>query len=44
MNYDAKTGILVSEKLDPKASLAGDFELTVTDQAGNKKTYAQKIQ
>ncbi|WKZ58143.1 MAG: M23 family metallopeptidase [Cyclobacteriaceae bacterium] len=44
MNYDAKTGILVSEKLDPKSSLAGDFELTVTDQAGNKKTYAQKIQ
>jgi hypothetical protein len=44
MNYDAKTGILVSEKLDPKTSLAGDFELTVTDQAGNKKTYSQKIQ
>jgi hypothetical protein len=44
MNYDAKTGILVSEKLDPKSLLAGDLELTVTDQAGNKKTYAQKIQ
>jgi hypothetical protein len=44
MNYDAKTGILVSEKLDPNVPLAGDFELTVTDQAGNKKTYTQKIQ
>ncbi|MBX2966441.1 MAG: M23 family metallopeptidase [Cyclobacteriaceae bacterium] len=44
MNYDAKTGILVSEKADPKASLAGDFKLIVTDQAGNRKTFTQKIQ
>jgi len=43
MNYDAKTGILISERLNQKELLKGDFELTVTDQAGNKKTYTQKI-
>lgn len=43
LNYDAKSNIIVSERLDPKELLRGDFELTVTDQAGNKKTYQQKI-
>ncbi|MBX2945494.1 MAG: M23 family metallopeptidase [Cyclobacteriaceae bacterium] len=43
LNYDAKTGIIVSERLNSKELLKGDFELTVTDQAGNKKTYTQKI-
>jgi hypothetical protein len=43
LNYDAKTGTLHSERLDPKELIRGDFELTVTDQAGNKKTFTQKI-
>lgn len=43
LNYDAKTGIIVSERLNSKELLKGDFELTVTDQAGNKKTFTQKI-
>jgi len=43
MNYDAKTGTLHSERLDTKELIRGDFELTVTDLAGNKKTFTQKI-
>jgi hypothetical protein len=43
LNYDAKTGILHSERLDSKELIRGDFELTVTDQAGNIKTFTQKI-
>jgi hypothetical protein len=44
LNYDAKTGTLMSERLNPKEPLRGDFELIVTDQAGNKKIYTQRIQ
>lgn len=43
LNYDAKNGILHSERMDPNELIQGDFELTVTDQAGNKKVYTQKI-
>ena len=43
MNYDYKTGILFSEKLDKKVPLKGDFQLRVTDWMGNEKIYKQKI-
>jgi hypothetical protein len=43
MNYEHKTGIIFSEKLDKKTPLKGDFELKVTDYAGNEKIYKQKI-
>jgi hypothetical protein len=43
MKYDYKTGILQSERFDKKVLLKGDFELTVTDRAGNEKIYKQKI-
>lgn len=42
MNYDAKADVIMSEKLT-KGLLKGDFVLTVTDNAGNKKIYKQKI-
>jgi len=43
MSYDFKTGILQSEKLDPKQPLKGDFELKVVDRAGNERIFRQKI-
>jgi hypothetical protein len=43
MNYDHKTGILYSERLDKKKPFKGDFQLKVTDYAGNEKIYKQKI-
>lgn len=43
MNYDYKTGIIKSEKLNDKIALKGAFELVVTDNAGNKKTFNYKI-
>jgi hypothetical protein len=43
LNYDAKSNTLVSERLNPTEVLRGDFELVVTDHAGNKKIYTQKI-
>jgi hypothetical protein len=43
MNYDYKTGILQSERLDRSKPLKGDFVLTVTDNAGNVATYQQRI-
>lgn len=44
MSYDFKSGILQSDKLDPKQSLKGDFELKVVDRAGNERIFKQKIQ
>lgn len=44
MNYDYKTGILYSEKIDNKLLFKGDFQLKVTDFMGNEKIYKQKIQ
>jgi len=43
LNYDAKNDIIMSERLLKDELLKGDFELTVTDNAGNKKVYKQKI-
>lgn len=43
MKYDYKTGVVQSEKLNPKKQLKGDFELKVTDRAGNEALYKQKI-
>jgi hypothetical protein len=43
LNFDAKTGTLYSERLRETELLRGDFELIVTDNAGNKKTFTQKI-
>lgn len=43
MKYDYKTGILQSERLDKKKFLKGDFELKVTDRAGNERVYRQRI-
>ncbi|MEJ0057892.1 MAG: M23 family metallopeptidase [Bacteroidota bacterium] len=43
MNYDYKTGILQSDRLDLKQPLKGDFELKVVDRAGNERIFRQKI-
>ena len=43
MKYDYKTGIIQSDRLDKSKPLKGDFELKVRDNAGNEKTYTQKI-
>ena len=43
MNYDYKSGIVQSEKLDKKKALQGDFQLKVVDQSGNEKIFKQKI-
>ena len=43
MNYDYKTGIIQSDRLDKSQPLKGDFELKVVDNAGNEKIFKQKI-
>jgi hypothetical protein len=43
LNYDAKSDAIMSERLSNDELIKGDFELTVTDNAGNKKVYKQKI-
>lgn len=43
MNYDYKTGIIYSEKLDPTKTFKGSLVLKVTDRAGNTKTFKQQI-
>ncbi len=43
MNYDSKTAMLFSEKLDKSVPLKGDFELIVTDNAGNKQIFKKTI-
>ncbi len=43
MHYDNKNGIIWSENLNKKIPMKGLFELTVTDNAGNKATFKQKI-
>jgi Peptidase family M23 len=43
MNYDAKSNAIMSEKLNKHELLKGDFILTVTDNAGNKKTLKHRI-
>jgi len=43
MHYDAKTATIWSEQLDKKASLKGDLQLIVTDNAGNQSKFTKKI-
>jgi hypothetical protein len=43
MHYDNKNGVIWSENLNKKIPMKGLFELTVTDNAGNKATFKQKI-
>lgn len=43
MNYDYKTGLLQSEKLDRSLPLKGELVLRVVDNAGNEKIFQQKI-
>lgn len=43
MNYDYKSGVLYSERLDRSQPLRGDFELKVVDNAGNESVFKQKI-
>ena len=43
LHYDAKTGILMSEKKNKTESLKGDVVVEVTDLAGNKETFKSKI-
>ncbi|HEY9006703.1 MAG TPA: M23 family metallopeptidase [Ohtaekwangia sp.] len=43
MHYDSKTATIWSERLDKTTPLKGNLELTVTDNAGNKSTFTQKI-
>lgn len=43
MNYDAKSDAIMSERMSKDELLKGDFELKVTDNAGNVKTFNYKI-
>ena len=43
MHYDNKNGVIWTESLNKNAPMRGLFELTVTDNAGNKSTFKQKI-
>jgi hypothetical protein len=43
MHYDAKSGTIWSQPLDPSKPLDGEFVLRVTDNAGNEATYHTKI-
>jgi hypothetical protein len=43
MDYEYKTGILQSQRLDSKKNLKGLFQLKVIDAAGNEKIYKQTI-
>ncbi len=43
MHYDNKNSVIWSESLNKKIPMRGIFELTVTDRAGNKSTFTQKI-
>jgi hypothetical protein len=43
MHYDNKNSVIWSEQFNKKIPMKGLFELTVTDRAGNKSTFAKKI-
>lgn len=43
MTFDAKTGTLQSERLNPKEQLKGELVLRVTDNAGNERIFRQQI-
>lgn len=43
MNYDYKTGIIFSEKLEKEKPFKGSLILKVKDRVGNVKTYKQQL-
>ncbi len=43
MNYEPKRSLIWSERLDKNKPLAGEFELRVSDNAGNESIFKQKI-
>ncbi|HEX6223903.1 MAG TPA: M23 family metallopeptidase [Chryseolinea sp.] len=43
MHYDNKNSVIWTESLNKRVPMKGMFELTVTDNAGNKSTFKQKI-
>ena len=43
MNYDYKTQLIWSEKLDFKEPFSGEVKLTVTDNQGNKNVYSSQL-
>jgi murein DD-endopeptidase MepM/ murein hydrolase activator NlpD len=43
MAYDSKSNTIWSKNLNPSVPLKGNFELIVTDNAGNKSRYVKKI-
>ncbi len=43
LHYDNKNATIWTERFDKSIPLKGDFKLVVTDNAGNKSTYTQKI-
>jgi hypothetical protein len=43
MHYDAKSATIWSEKLDKSIPFKGNFELIVTDNAGNQSRFTKKI-
>jgi hypothetical protein len=43
MHYDNKNGVIWTERLNKQVPMKGLFELTVTDNAGNKSTFRQQI-
>jgi len=43
MFYDNKSSTIWSKLLDPSVPLKGNFELIVTDNAGNQTRYSKKI-
>jgi hypothetical protein len=43
MAYDSKSNTIWSRSLDPAVPMKGNFELVVTDRAGNKSRYLKKI-
>jgi len=43
MNYDYKTGVLFSEKLDKTKPFKGTLILQVKDRVGNSRTFKQQI-
>ncbi|UII25684.1 M23 family metallopeptidase [Fulvivirga maritima] len=43
MNYDYKTNLIWSEKLDPKKPFTGEVKVVVTDNSNNEKEYITKI-
>ncbi len=43
MSYDSKSNTIWSKSLDNSVPMKGNFELVVTDRAGNKSRYLRKI-